>query len=165
MPTRPVTEADAAAICSIYNHYIRSSFATFEETDLSARDMRQRILDVTKNYPWLVMEDENRITGYAYATRWKERASYRYSVEITAYVADGLQGKGFGKALYIALLPRLEAQGLHAVMAGIALPNPASVALHEACGFRKVAHLQDIGCKHGKWIDVGYWQLLLPRTG
>jgi L-amino acid N-acyltransferase YncA len=161
MPTRPVTETDAAAICSIYNHYINSSFATFEETAVSTDEMRKRILNVTQHYPWLVMEDGNHITGYAYATRWKERASYRYSVEITAYVANGHLGKGIGKALYTELLPLLNTQGLHAVMAGIALPNPASVALHEACGFRKVAHLQDIGCKLGQWIDVGYWQLIL----
>ena len=123
--------------------------------------MRQRILQVTGNYPWLVMEKDGKITGYAYATRWKERASYRYSVEITAYVANGYRGQGIGKALYTVLLPLLRERGMHAVMAGIALPNPASVALHEACGFTKVAHLQDIGCKHGQWIDVGYWQRLL----
>jgi L-amino acid N-acyltransferase YncA len=103
--------------------------------------------------------------GYASASPWKSRSGYRFSAEITVYVEPGQEGRGIGSALYGALFPMLQARGVHAVIGGIALPNDASVALHEKFGMRKVAHFQETGYKHGRWIDVGYWERILDAAG
>src|SRR5690606_39143142 len=99
--------------------------------------------------------------GYAYAARWKGRCAYRYSVESTIYLDLGARRGGIGTVLYAALLERLRSRGYHAVIGGIALPNDASVRLHEQLGFRKVAHFPEVGFKLGRWVDVGYWQIIL----
>ncbi|HEX7152147.1 MAG TPA: arsinothricin resistance N-acetyltransferase ArsN1 family B [Thermoanaerobaculia bacterium] len=159
---RPVVAEDAAGIALIYNHYVASTIITFEEDDVSADEMARRIEDVeAASLPWLVAEREGRVVGYAYATKWRARRGYRFSAEATVYVDEGCGGAGIGSRLYEALLPMLRAGGIHAVMGGIALPNDASVALHEKFGFVKVAHFEEVGFKFGKWIDVGYWQLIL----
>ena len=158
---RSATPADADAICAIYNHYIQHTTATFEEVAVQPEEMRQRIAEVQALFPWLVAEDEGRLVGYAYASRWRARSAYRYSVEATVYLDHELVGRGWGSRLYQELFAQLEAAGIHAVMGGITLPNPASVALHEKQGFRKVAHFEAVGWKQDHWLDVGYWQLLL----
>ena len=158
---RPVTGDDAKAICDIYNHYVENTTVTFEEQAVSVDDMAGRIREITSLYPWLVLEEEGRVVGYAYAARWKTRASYRYSVESTIYLDRGATGRGLGSGLYAALLAILRARPVHCVVAGIALPNPASVALHERLGFRKVAHFNEVGRKYDRWIDVGYWELII----
>ncbi len=158
---RPVRPDDALAIAEIYNHYIRSSPATFEEEILVADQMRQRIAETTQTYPWLVAEEDGRLVGYAYARRWRERAAYRYAVEASIYLDPAAVGKGIGSALLGALLAELRSGGLHCVMGGVSLPNDASVALLEKFGFRPVAHFKEVGYKFGRWIDVGYWQLML----
>ena len=99
--------------------------------------------------------------GYAYASPWRERAAYRHAVETTIYLESRFAGQGMGKRLYVALLQELRKLGLHTAFGVIALPNPASVALHEKCGFRKVGHLAEPGWKFERWVDVGYWQLML----
>jgi phosphinothricin acetyltransferase len=149
---------DAAAIAAIYNHYVEHSMITFEEEPVADSAMAQRIVEVTQSYPWLVDEEDGKIRGYAYATRWRPRASYRFSTESTAYLAPGEVGRGLGTELYRNLLDALAAAGVHCVLGGIALPNAASVALHEKLGFEKVAHLRAVGRKFDQWIDVGYWQ-------
>lgn len=165
---RPASQADAANIVNIYNHYISNTVVTFEEVPLAPLDMAGRIEGVlSASLPWLVAEttsDNGRtcMVGYAYATPWKSRSAYRYSVESSVYLAPGDEGKGYGTALYHALLAQLKQSKVHSVMGGIALPNAASVALHERVGFGKVAHLQEVGYKSGQWLDVGYWQILLP---
>ena len=111
--------------------------------------------------PWLVREVDGRIGAYAYATPWRPRSAYRFSVEVTVYVADDARGQGHGRALYTELFAQLKALGRHAVLAGITLPNDASIALHEAMGMTKVAHLPEVGFKFGRWLDVGYWHRLL----
>jgi len=158
---RSATPADADAICAIYNHYVRNTVVTFEEVPVEAAEMQQRIADVQALFPWLVAEENGRLIGYAYAARWRVRSAYRYSVESTVYLAPDLGGRGWGTRLYRDLLGRLETAGVHAVMGGIALPNVASVALHEKLGFRKVAHFEAVGWKEQRWIDVGYWQRML----
>jgi L-amino acid N-acyltransferase YncA len=158
---RPVLPQDAERITSIYNHYIDHTVITFEEELVSAGEMAERIKRVTTSYPWLVAEREREVCGYAYATRWRERASYRLSIEGTVYLAADCTGQGLGTALYSALIERSRDAGFHCIMGGIALPNPASVALHEKLGFRKVAELKEVGRKHDRWVDVGYWQLIL----
>lgn len=157
---RAATRADAAAICTIYNHYVATSDATFDETPVSVDDMTQRIATITAAWPWLVAEDHGAIIGYAYASQWKPRSGYRHTVESTIYLAPACFRHGTGSALYAALFEALQARDVHCVIAGIALPNPASVALHEKFGFRKVAHFDQCGIKFGRWIDVGYWQRL-----
>ena len=167
MPTpslRPALPSDAPAICAIYNPYVATTAITFEEDAVADADMAQRIADVAAaGLPWFVAEVDGRVVGYAYATKWRARPAYRHSVESTVYVDPACVGRGVGRALYERLLDDLRARGLHLVIGGIAQPNGASVGLHEALGFRKVAHFAEVGMKFGRWIDVGYWQLNLGQ--
>lgn len=158
---RPAITSDAIAIAKIYNYYISHSLATFEEIEINAEEMASRILSVSQKLPWLIYEESNEILGYAYATLWKPRSAYRNTVESTVYVKPNAFKKGIGKLLYNELINRLKALEHHAVLAGITLPNEASVALHEKLGFVKVGQLKEVGNKFGKWVDVGYWELLL----
>ena len=158
---RPAANTDAAAICDIYNHYVRSTVITFEETPVATPEMEERIAEVTSRLPWLVAEEAGAIAGYAYATPWKPRSAYRFSVETTVYVAQGHMRRGLGVALYRELIESLRPLGVHCAVGGIALPNPASVALHEKLGFRKVGQFVEIGRKLDRWVDVGYWELIL----
>jgi phosphinothricin acetyltransferase len=124
--------------------------------------MLKRIKKVTDvNLPWLVIEENDSLVGYAYATPWKARSAYRFSVEATVYLSPTQQGKGLGTLLYQALFSALKQQSIHAIMGGITLPNPASIALHEKLGMTKVAHFQQVGFKFDQWLDTGYWQLTL----
>ena len=126
--------------------------------------MVQRIKQIEAlGLPWLVAMDGDQLLGYAYATTWKARIAYRFSVEITVYLAQQLTAKGVGTLLYQALFNALETKDVHAVVACIALPNPHSVALHEKFGMRKVGHFNQVGHKFDRWLDVGYWQINLPR--
>jgi L-amino acid N-acyltransferase YncA len=153
---------DAQAICAIYNPHIRSTIVSFEEIEVSIPEMHKRIAEVMQSFPWLVAEQNGALLGYAYAGTFSERSAYRHSVFSTIYVDEKAQRKGIGTTLYSALLEQLRATPhVHAVLGGIALPNAASVALHEKCGFKKVAHLEAVGFKFGRWIDVGYWQIVL----
>ncbi len=158
---RPVTPADAEEICSIYNYYIENSTISFEEIPVTSGEMSQQILAGSKNFPWLVIEKEGVIHGYTYASKWRVRSAYRHSVEASVYLSPHSVGKSFGSILYECLLNQLVELGVHVVISGIALPNQASVRLHEKMGFRKVAHFEQVGFKKDQWIDVGYWQKLL----
>jgi phosphinothricin acetyltransferase len=158
---RSATARDAEAICGIYNLHVRDTIVTFEEIDVAIAEMRERIGAVMKSLPWLVGEQNGTIVGYAYAGNFSERSGYRHSVFSTIYVDEKAQRRGIRTILYLALLERLRASHIHVVVGGIALPNAGSVALHEKCGFKKVAHLSEVGFKFGRWIDVGYWQVLL----
>ena len=158
---RPVTIADAAAIADIYNWYIANTFITFEEEALSAEAMAERIQKADANSPWIVLEGDNGVEGYAYATEWKGRCAYRYSRETSIYLDHDLHGRGKGRELYTTLIEQLKNTPVHVLIAGIALPNPTSVALHEKMGFFKIGQFQEVGSKFDQFIDVGYWQLLL----
>jgi L-amino acid N-acyltransferase YncA len=156
---RDARDDDAAAIAALYNPYIVGTTISFEEQPVTAAGMAQRIADVrAAGLPWLVTEEHGELSGYAYATKWRVRHAYRFSVESTVYVKQGLAGQGIGSALYSALLERLTDAGIHLVIGGIALPNDASIALHEKLGFEKVAQFKEVGYKLGAWRDVGYWQ-------
>lgn len=155
---RDATPSDADAIARIYNYYIEHTIITFEEESVSAEEMRSRIVETPSSLPWLICENNGVVAGYAYASKWKGRCAYRYSVESTVYLDTGQVGKGIGTQLYQHLLTELQAKSFHAVIGGIALPNAASVALHEKMGYTKVAYFKQVGWKFGKWIDVGYWQ-------
>lgn len=159
---RPVTTTDAAAVAAIYNHYIAHTAVTFEETAHTGATMAERIAEITAaELPWLVAVDDDVVLGYAYASKWKGRCAYRYTAESTVYLAPTATGRGLGTALYTALLAQLREEGLHCVIGGVALPNAASVALHEKLGFQKVAQFKEVGFKFGQWIDVGYWEVML----
>lgn len=158
---RQATTDDSGQICDIYNHYIFRTPITFEEQPVPPEDMVQRIQETLQSLPWLVWEEEQQLLGYAYASKWKGRCAYRYSVESTIYLRPDSVGKRIGSQLYRALLTDLLQRQFHTVIGGIALPNEASVALHRKFGFEKVAHFREVGKKFDHWIDVGYWQLLL----
>lgn len=162
---RDATSGDAGAICDIYNYYISNTIITFEETPLKVEEMQDRIAAIQDaGLPWLVYTDKDTVIGYAYAGKWHARSAYRYTVESTVYLRHGTNGKGIGSKLYCELINRLQASNYHAVIGGIALPNPASVALHEKFGYVKAAHYKETGYKFGSWIDVGYWEKLFEEN-
>jgi phosphinothricin acetyltransferase len=162
---RPVTESDAQAIADIYNHYIKNTVITFEEQTISQNDIGERIEKVIgSGLPWLVAEDNGAVIGYAYASKWNARSAYRHTVEISVYLSTASVSKGWGTQLYKAIFEILWQKSIHAVVGGITLPNPASIALHEKFGMKKVAHFKEVGYKFGQWLDVGYWQTEL-KTG
>jgi len=155
---------DVEQLASIYNHYIDNTIITFETEAVSEVEIRKRLQETTAiGLPWLVAESDGVIAGYAYAGKWKGRQAYRFSVEVTVYLDQKYVGEGMGTHLYQALFDALRKRSCHAAIAGIALPNAASVALHEKLGMEKVAHFKQVGFKFDQWIDVGYWQLLLDR--
>ncbi|MFZ6847548.1 arsinothricin resistance N-acetyltransferase ArsN1 family B [Undibacterium sp. RuRC25W] len=159
---RLATRHDADAICAIYNLYVRDTTISFEESAVSSEEMAERINKVvSSNLPWFVIDNEGEIAGYAYATPWRVRHAYRYSVETSVYLNQKYVGKGLGTLLYHHLFDALRQRGIHSVIAGIAQPNPASVTLHEKLGMKKVAHFKEVGFKFDRWIDVGYWELQL----
>lgn len=159
---RVATPSDAAGVATLYNHYVTHTIITFEEETIPADEMARRIEAVqSAALPWLVAESAGKLAGYAYATPWKPRSGYRFSAEITVYLDPGHAGRGIGSALYARLFPLLRERGINAVLGGIALPNEASIALHEKFGMRKVAHIEQVGFKFDRWIDVGYWQRTL----
>jgi L-amino acid N-acyltransferase YncA len=152
---------DAAQLCEIYNHYVLNTPITFEEEAVLIEDMEERVRETTASLPWLVWEENEIVLGYCHASKWKGRCAYRYSAESTVYLRPDARGRGIGTALYRDLLARLKEKGFHTVVGGIALPNRASVTLHEKLGCEKIAQFREVGRKFGRWIDVGYWQLLL----
>jgi L-amino acid N-acyltransferase YncA len=165
MNIRDARVEDAESFASIYNHFVLTTSISFEEAEVPVIEMAGRIADVqAASLPWLVAEQDGVVRGYAYATKWRVRNAYRFSVETTVYLAPDSAGQGIGTVLYRALLDRLRAGGYHLAIGGIALPNPASIALHEKLGFEKVAKFREVGFKFGRWTDVGYWQLALAKA-
>lgn len=161
---------DAAAVCEIYNHYIRDTVITFELDELTPEDLAARFAKIQgEGLPWIVAEDEGVVVGYAYAGLFKERAAYAHTVETSVYLAADERGRGIGTALYGELIERLSDltatqsphAPIHVIIGGIALPNEPSVALHERFGMRQVAHFEQVGFKFDRWVDVGYWQITL----
>jgi L-amino acid N-acyltransferase YncA len=156
---------DASACAAIYAPHVEGSAVSFEERAPGAAEMGERIAKVAATHAWLVAERAGRVLGYAYATAFNERPAYRWSASVSVYVAEGARGEGLGRALYEALFARLRGAGFRVACAGITLPNPASVALHEGLGFERVGLNRGIGWKDGAWRDVGWWQLELAPPG
>jgi L-amino acid N-acyltransferase YncA len=154
-------DRDAAACVGIYAPHIEGGATSFEEKAPSAAAFAERIARISETYPWLVVEREGEVAGYAYACPHRARPAYRWAVEVSVYVAAEQYRRGCGQALYGELLKRLRSQRFQTACAGITLPNDASVALHERLGFVSVGVYRRIGWKAGAWHDVGWWQLEL----
>lgn len=158
MTVRDATTGDAAACAAIYAPYVTDSVISFELDPPDASEMARRI---AASLAWLVLEDEGRVVGYAYAGPFAPRAAYRWACEVSVYLEPGRRRRGGGRALYEALLPRLAARGFRIAVAGMTLPNPASEGLHRALGFQPVGTYRRIGYKFGAWHDVAWTQLAL----
>ncbi|MGE5074179.1 MAG: arsinothricin resistance N-acetyltransferase ArsN1 family B [Anaerolineae bacterium] len=158
-------EGDVEGILAIYAPIVRETAISFEVEPPSMEEMHRRIESTVIRLPWLIYDVDGRVGGYAYAGRHRERAAYQWSVDVSVYVAEELRGKGLGRKLYEPLLGILEDLGYYTALAGIALPNAASVGLHEAMGFRPIGVYRNVGYKLGKWHDVGWWQRQLRELG
>ena len=167
---RDASPDDAGAIATIYNHYIRDTVITFELDELADADMAARVAKIqAAGLPWLVAHDDGVVLGYAYAGPFRERAAYVHTLEVSVYLDPDMRARGIGTALFAELFERLRAlteeqsphAPVHAVVGGVALPNEASVALHERFDMTHVGTFIEVGWKFEHWIDVGYWQVLL----
>lgn len=155
---------DAAAIAAIYRPIVRDTWISFEIDPPSADEMAGRIARTLPSYPWLVATNGDDVLGYAYASSRSERAAYQWSSDVTIYLDEAARGKGLGRQLYQSLFSVLRRQGIRNAFAGIALPNAASVALHESVGFVLLGVYADVGFKLGAWRSVGWWQCRLAET-
>jgi L-amino acid N-acyltransferase YncA len=156
---------DAAGVLAIYGPYCDSTTVSFEIAAPTPEQMRERIQRVMMQHPWVVAEIDGEVAGYVYASQHRERAAYRWMVDVAVYVSPVHRRRNLGKVLYSSLFEVLRAQGYVKAFAGITLPNAASVRLHEAVGFRSIAVYKGVGYKLGQWLDVGWWQLdLQPET-
>jgi phosphinothricin acetyltransferase len=158
---RLATTADVPAIHEIYAPIVEHTAISFETVVPSHAEIERRLADTVPQYPWLVAADDGVVLGYAYGHRFAPRAAYAWSVETSIYVRDSARGTGVGRALYDGLLGLLDAQGYEQAFAGIALPNAASIGLHEAVGFRRIGTYERVGFKFDAWHDVGWWQRAL----
>lgn len=156
---------DAAACAAIYAPFVAHTSVSFEEHPPDAAAMAERMASTTRTHPWIVAEAGGEIVGYAYASSHRVRPAYRWAADVGIYVHADHRGQGVGRALYGVLLDLLGRQGFHTACAGITLPNPASVALHEAVGFEPVGVYRQIGFKAGAWHDVSWWQRRLTEPG
>ena len=164
MQIRTAAPDDAAAVQAIYAPIVRDTAISFETEPPTVDEMQGRIGATLAQFPWLVaLDDGGRVAGYVYAGRYAERAAYRWSVTVSAYVRADRRGHGVGRALYAELFSQLRGLGYCQAYAGITLPNAASVALHEAMGFQPAGVFRNAGHKQGRWHDVGWWQLPLQR--
>jgi phosphinothricin acetyltransferase len=158
MKIRLSQAADGAAVAAIYRPFCEATAVSFEVVPPNADEMAARIAAVTQQYPWLVLERAGAIAGYAYATKHRERAAYAWAVDTAVYVDAAARRTGVGRALYDKLFALLVEQGYFIACAGIALPNPASVALHTAVGFTPVGTYHQVGYKLGAWHDVAWFE-------
>jgi L-amino acid N-acyltransferase YncA len=152
---------DGRACAEIYAPAVLDGVASFEAVAPTAAEMSARIRTTSAGWPWLVCEIDGVVVGYAYASAHRARSAYRWSTDVTVYVDASHHRRGIGRALYEPLLGLLDEQGFHAACAGITLPNPGSVALHESLGFTPVGVYREIGFKRGRGRDVGWWQRAL----
>jgi L-amino acid N-acyltransferase YncA len=149
---------DAPRLAAIYAPYVRDTIISFELSSPTSEEMARRVAKTLARYPWLVTEEGGALVGYAYAGAHRERAAYQWAADVSVYLDDGWRGRGIGRRLYTALFAILRAQGYFNVYAGISLPNPASIALHEAMGMTPVGVYHLVGHKAGAWHDVGWWE-------
>lgn len=162
---RLATAGDAEPVQGIYAPIVRDTAISFEVDPPSVAEIQQRIVDTLAHWPWLVCERAGEVIGYAYAGKYRVRAAYQWSVDVSVYIHERARRCGVGRALYSALFQILVLQGFYSAQAGITLPNAASVRLHETVGFQPIGVYRKIGYKLGAWHDVGWWQLVLQPHG
>ena len=160
MNIRNAKSTDSEKIADIYNYYVENTHHSFEIEPVTAAEIQARISAIIETYPYLIAEENGEVIAYAFASCYKPRSAYKKSVEVSVYVKNDLKQKKIGTKLYARLFDELSKMDVHAVIAGISLPNEASVKLHERFGMEKVAHFREVGFKLGRWIDVGYWELI-----
>ena len=158
---RSIELSDCKSITDIYNCYIETTTSTFEEIPITVLEMQDRVNRIRELFTYLVYEENGEILGYAYVDTFHSRSAYRFTLEDSIYLRNGYQGKGIGKALLDKLLNEVKKRDTHSIVAKIALPNERSVNLHEAFGFKNAGILKEVGRKFDKWLDVGYWELIL----
>jgi L-amino acid N-acyltransferase YncA len=158
---RDFEDGDVAPACALTNHYIEHTSVHFGVHPYSADEFRAMWLAGREKYPWLAATIDGRFAGYAKAGRWREREAYQFTAEVGLYVDSAFHGRGIGTALYRELFKRLKTSGYHTAVAGVTLPNDASVRLHESLGFTKVGVFREVGRKFDRWHDTGWWQLML----
>jgi phosphinothricin acetyltransferase len=158
---RAASGEDAAACAAIYAPYVTDTAITFELAPPSSAEMAERIAAATRSHAWFVLEDGSSVTGYAYGGTFNARPAYRWACEVSVYLEPGLRRTGGGRALYEALLPRLAERGFRIAVAGMTLPNDASVGLHKALAFEPVGTFAHIGFKHDRWHDVAWMQRII----
>ena len=156
---RKVRIEDAQQLVDIYNYYVLNTVVTFDDVPFPVDAFKEKIESIYKTYPFFVFEEDNKILGYAYASKWREKPAYKNTVESTVYLHHEAMGKQIGTKLYTELLKQLKTQNYHVVIGGLTLPNEGSVKLHEKFGFKQVAHFKEVGLKFDTWLDVGFWQL------
>lgn len=158
---RTATIEDAPVILDIYAYYVENTTISFEITAPDIKEMERRIGETLRSFDWIVGEMDGKVVGYAYYSKFRERKAYDFTCETTVYVQNDMTGKGIGSVLYSQLISRLKKSPLTVAIGGIALPNEASVRLHEKLGFKNAGILKNVGRKFNSWIDVGYWELEL----
>lgn len=158
---RSVRRDEAATLCDIYRPYVEHTAISFETECPSVAEFAARIEKISSKYPWLVCESQGQVVGYAYASQHRERAAYRWSVDVAIYLEQQFHGCGIGSLLYRRLLSEVKELGYLNALAGIALPNEKSIGLHRSMGFKHIGIYQSVGYKLGKWHDVSWWQLRL----
>jgi L-amino acid N-acyltransferase YncA len=158
---RPASSGDAEACQAIYAPFVTNNWVSFELSVPTCAEMESRIASYGASHAWLVAEIDRQVAGYAYGSPHRTREAYSPSCDVAVYIDPAFARRGIGRSLYAALMPTLKAKGSHAAFAGIALPNDASIALHEACGFTPIGIYREVGWKMGGWRDVGWWQRLL----
>lgn len=158
MLVRQIQASDADRVAEILNFYIANTTITFRKDAMLPEEVCRSIEKTKEKYDWLALELEGNLVGFAYYGSFREKEAYRFTVESTIYLHPEYGGKGYGKILYNALIDNARQKGFKEMIGGIALPNVASIKLHTALGFEKVAHFKNIGFKFDRWIDVGFWQ-------
>jgi len=158
---RKITIEDAPEIMDIYNYYVDNSIVTFDIHHASLEKIQTKIRTTIERFPWIVYEENGEILGYAHGSEWKAKDAYKHSTETTVYLKHTAINKGLGTTLYKELIDQLKKLNFHALIGCITLPNGPSISLHEKLGFEKIGHFKEVGYKFEKWIDVGYWELII----
>ncbi len=161
MTVRPATEADVGAVSAIYDEQVRTGISTFDLEPPPPSYWSHHLTSTEPGHHFLVAEDGGEVVGFAYASTYRPRPGYRLTRETSVYLAEPARGRGLGRRLYDVLLPRLAADGMHVALALVALPNPASVALHEGCGFEHLGTMREVGWKFDRWLDTAWYQRVL----
>ena len=161
MIIRNVLISDIPQVVEILNYYVGNDSCTFQINPYTISEISEKIAEITKVYPYIVMEEDNEVIGFAYASRWREKQAYDKSAETTIYLNPQQKHRGLGKILYQELIEQLRQKNFRLLVACLTLPNPSSVRLHESLGFEKAGEFRDAGYKFNRWCDVGFWQKVL----